>query len=114
MPHLTFPMSPLLEGTFSAPILEISFIKHCDGRQLLGRSSSNEPIRILYAGTSEAQKGNSVSETPIEHQGVHQSPLHPKLSERATSEIPTEHISETPVTRQVIDLYVKNLNIMCT
>ena len=45
-----------------------------------------------------------MSETPTEHLGVHQSPLHPKPSERVTSEIPTERISDTLKTPQPIDL----------
>ena len=104
MPHITLSMLPLLEGTFLAPNMDIPSIKCDDGRQLLGKSSSDEPSRIFYAGTSNSQQGKSVSETPIERLSVHQSPLHPKLSERATSEIPTERISETPQTPQPIDL----------
>ena len=56
-----------------------------------GKSSSYYPSRIFFVGTSEAHHGMSVREIPTECLSVHQSPLHPKLSERATSEIPTEH-----------------------
>ena len=63
LPHLTLLTSPLMEGTFPAPNLEVSPTQCEGGRQLLGKSSSNEPSRIFYAGTSLTSAGVSVSET---------------------------------------------------
>ena len=83
-------MSPLPEGTFSAPNMEIPPTKGDGGRQLLGKSSSNEPSRIFSVGTSEAQHIMSVKDAPIERLSVHQSPQHPKMSERVTRNIATE------------------------
>ena len=64
MPHLTLPTSPLLEGTLPAPGLEVSPTHSEGGKQVLGKSSSDEPSRIFPAGTSDAQAGMSVSDTP--------------------------------------------------
>ena len=74
MPHLTFPTSPLPEGTFPAPELEVPPTKSEGGRQVLGKSSSDEPSTIFLAGTSDGQAGMSVSDTPTEHMSVHKSP----------------------------------------
>ena len=82
--------------TFPTPSLEIPSTKRCDGRQFLGKSFSDEPSRIFFAGASEAQKEMSVSETPTKCISVHQSPLTPKLSERVMIETPAERSSETP------------------
>ena len=43
LPHLTLPTSPLPEGTFPAPEQEIPPTKSDGGRQVLGKSSSDEP-----------------------------------------------------------------------
>ena len=64
LPDITLPTSPLPEGTFPAPILEVSPTKSGGERQLLGKSSLDEPSRIFCAGTSSTQAGMSVSETP--------------------------------------------------
>ena len=41
MPHLTLPTSPLPEGTFPAPGLEVPPTQSEGGRQVLGKSSSD-------------------------------------------------------------------------
>ena len=64
MPHLTLPTSPLPEGTFPAPGLEVSPTQSEGERQVLGKSSSDGPSTIFPAGTSDAQAGMSVSDTP--------------------------------------------------
>ena len=66
LPNITLPTSPLPEETFLAPILEISPTKSGGERQLLGKSSSDEPSRIFCSGTSTTLAGMSVSETPTE------------------------------------------------
>ena len=103
MPDLTLSTSPLPEGTFPH-ILEIPPTQGEGGRQLLGKSSSDEPSRIFCAGTSRAQQGMSVRETLTERVSVHQSPQTLKMSERAKSDTLTERISETPTTPQPINL----------
>ena len=102
--YIILPIFPLSEETFPAPNLEVPPTKCDGGRQLLGKSSSDEPSRNFYVGTSEAQHGMSVRETPTKHFNVHQSPQHPKTSERATSDRPTECLSETPKIPQTINL----------
>ena len=64
LPNIILPTSPLPEGTFPAPELEIPPTKSDGGRQVLGKSSSDEPSTIFFAGTSSAQAGMSVSDTP--------------------------------------------------
>ena len=54
MPILTLPTSPLPEGTFPAPEKEIPPTKGEGGRQVLGKSSSDEPSTIFFAGTPAA------------------------------------------------------------
>ena len=78
LPHITLPTSPLLEGTFLASEKEIPNTQSDGGRQVLGKSSSDEPSMIFFAGTSIAAAGMSVSETPIERLSVHKSPQTPK------------------------------------
>ena len=97
-------MSPLPEGTFSALILEVPPTKGDGGRQLFGKSFSDEPSMIFSAGTLEAHKEKTVSETPTESLSVHKSPPKPKPSERVSSETPAERLSETPQTPQIINL----------
>ena len=92
-PYYTLPTFPLPQGTFPAPILKIPPTKGEGGRQLLGKSSSDEPSRIFCAGASGAQQGISVSETLTEPVSVHQSPQTLKMSERAKSDTLTERIS---------------------
>ena len=58
LPHLTLPTSPLPEGTFPAPELEVSPTKSEGERQVLGKSSSDEPSTIFPAGTSDALDWN--------------------------------------------------------
>ena len=82
LPNITLSVSPLPEETFLAPILEVPPTKCDGGRQLLGKSSSDEPSRIFSAGTLEAQHGVSVSKTLTECMSVHQSPQHLKPSEK--------------------------------
>ena len=79
LPNITLPTSPLPEGTFPAPELEIPPTKSDGGRQVLGKSSSDEPSTIFFAGTSDAQAGMSVSDTPTERLSVQKSPQTPKL-----------------------------------
>ena len=75
MPHITLPTSPLpRRNIFRAPILEVPPTKGEGGRQLLGKSFSDEPSRIFSAGTSGAQQGMGVSETLTKRVSVHQSP----------------------------------------
>ena len=83
LPHLILPTSPLPEGTFSAPELEVSPTKSGGERQVLGKSSSDEPSTILCAGTSSTPAGLSVSETPAEHVSVKQSPLDPNTERKS-------------------------------
>ena len=71
MPHLTLPTSPLPEGTFPAPGLEVSPTQSEGERQVLGKSSSDEPSTIFPTCTSDAQAGMSVSDTPTERMSVH-------------------------------------------
>ena len=104
MPHLTLPTSPLPEGTFPAPELEVPPTKSEGGRQVLGKSSSDEPSTIFLAGTSDAQAGMSVSDTPTERMSVHKSPQTLKPSERAQSDTPPELASETPLKAQTLNL----------
>ena len=71
---------------------------------MIGKSSSDEPSMIFYVGTSEALAGMSVSETPTERVGVHQSCQTSKSSEREKSDILTERTSEKPKTPEPINL----------
>ena len=64
LPNITLPMSPIPEGTFLTPKLEIPPTKSDGGRQVLGKSSSMSQVRFSFAGTSSAQAGMSVSYTP--------------------------------------------------
>ena len=84
--------------------MEISPTKHGGERQVLGKSSSDEPSTIFCAGTSVAQAGMNVSETPTEWMGVHNSPQTHKPSERAQSDTPTERASEKPQTHEPLNL----------
>ena len=104
MPILTLPTSPLPEGTFPAPEQEIPPTKGDGGRQVLGKSSSDEPSTIFFAGTSDAAKGMSVSETPTESLSVHPTPQTQTQSERAQSDTHPEHESETPLKSQTLNL----------
>ena len=104
MPHLTLPTSPLPEGTFPAPRLEVSPTKSEGERQVFGKSSSDEPSMIFPAGTCDAQAGISVSDTPTERMSVHKLPQTLKPSVRAQSDTPTELASETPQKALTIDL----------
>ena len=74
LPHLTLPTSPLPEGTFPAPEQEIPPTKSDGGRQVLGKSSSDEPSTIFLACTPDAAKGMSASETQTERLSVHPTP----------------------------------------
>ena len=114
MPHLTLPTSPLPEGTFLAPKLEVPPTKSEGGRQVLGKSSLDEPSTIFLAGTSDAQAGMSVSDTPTERLSVHKSPQTLKPSERAQSDTPPELASETPLKSQTLNLdnYVTKENFV--
>ena len=104
LPNITLPTSPLPEGTFPAPEQEIPPTKGDGGRQVLGKSSSDEPSTIFYAGTSVAATGMSVSETPTERMSVPKSPQTLNTSERAQSETPSERKSETPLNIQTLNL----------
>ena len=104
LPHLTLPTSPLPEETFPAPELEVSPTKSEGERKVLGKSSSDEPSTIFPTGTSDAQAGMSVSDTPTERMSVHKSPQTLKPSVRAQSDRPTELASETPQKAQTINL----------
>ena len=86
MPILTLPTSPLPEGTFPAPQQEIPPTQSDGGRQVLGKSSSDEPSTIFFAGTPDAATGMRVSETPTESLSVHPTPQTHTLSERAQSD----------------------------
>ena len=104
LPHITLPTSPLPDGTFPAPGTEVLPTK-CEGkRQVLGKSSSDGPSTIFYTGTSIAQDGMRVSETPTKHVSVRNSPQILKPSERARSETPTERTSEKPQTLEPLNL----------
>ena len=104
LPHLTLPTSPLPEGTFPAPEKEIPPTKSDGGRQVLGKSSSDEPGTIFLAGTPDAAKGMSASETQTERLSVHPTPQTQTQSERAPSDTPTELESETPLKSQTLNL----------
>ena len=104
LPNLTLPTSPLPEGTFPAPEQEVPPTKSDGGRQVLGKSSSDEPSTIFFAGTPVATAGMRVSETPTERLSVHQSPQTQTLSERAQSDTHPERTSETPHKAQTINL----------
>ena len=108
LPHITLPTSPLPEGTFPAPKQEIPSTKGEGGRQVLGKSSSDEPSTIFFAGTPAAAKGMSVSDTPTESLIVHPTPQTQTQSERAPSDTHPEQESETPLKIQTLnlDLYV--------
>ena len=108
MPILTLPTSPLPEGTFPAPEQEIPPTKSDGGRQVLGKSSSDEPSTIFFAGTPAATKGMSVSDTPTESLSVHPTPQTQTQSERAPSDTQTELKSETPLKSQTL-----NLDLLC-
>ena len=71
LPNLTLPTSPLPEGTFPAPEQEVPPTKSDGGRQVLCKSSSDEPSTIFFAGAPVATAGMSVSETPTERLSVH-------------------------------------------
>ena len=104
MPHLTLPTSPLPEGTFPAPEQEIPPTKSDGGRQVLGKSSSDEPSTIFFAGIPDATAGMRVSETPTESLSVHPTPQTQTLSERAQSDTHPERASETPHKAQPLNL----------
>ena len=104
LPNITLPTSPLPEGTFPAPEQEIPPTQSDGGRQVPGKSSSDEPGTIFYAGTSVAATGMSVSETPTERMSVPKSPQTLNPSERAQSETPSERKSETPLNIQTLNL----------
>ena len=104
LPNITLPTSPLPEGTFPAPEQEIPPTQSDGGRQVPGKSSSDEPGTIFYAGTSVAATGMSVSETPTERMSVPKSPQTLNTSERAQSETPSERKSETPLNIQTLNL----------
>ena len=106
LPHLTLPTSPLPEGTFPAPEQEIPPTQSDGGRQVLGKSSSDEPSTIFFAGTPAAHKGMSVSDTPTESLSVHPTPQTQTQSERAPSDTPTERKSETPLQSQTLNLHL--------
>ena len=104
LPHLTLPTSPLPEGTFPAPENKIPPTQSDGGRKVLGKSSSDEPSTIFFAGTPDAAKGMSVSETPIESMSVQPTPQTQTQSERAQSDTHPEHESETPLKSQTLNL----------
>ena len=89
MPHLTLPTSPFPKETFPAPEVEVSPTKSEGERQVVGKCSSDEPSTIFPAGTSNANAGMSVSDTPIKHMSVHKSPQTLKRSVRSQSDTPT-------------------------
>ena len=74
LPHTILPTLPLPEGTFPGSEKEIPPTQSDGGRQVLGKSSSDKPSTIFFAGTSVAAAGMSVSETPTERLSVHKSP----------------------------------------
>ena len=104
MPILTLPTSPLPEGTFPAPEKEIPPTQSDSGRQVLGKSSSDEPSTIFLARTPDATTGMRVSETPTESMSVHPTPQTQTQSERAQSDTHPEHQSETPLKSQTLNL----------
>ena len=104
LPHLTLPTSPLPEGTFPAPEQEVPPTKGDGGRQVLGKSSSDEPSTIFFAGTPDVATGMRVSETPTESLSVHPTPQTHTLSERAQSDTLPERKSETPLKIQTLNL----------
>ena len=84
--------------------MEVSPTKRGGERQVLGKSSSDEPSTIFCACTSFVQAGMSVSKTPTERMSVHKSPQTLKPSERAQSDTPTERASEKPQTPEPLNL----------
>ena len=104
MPHLTLPTSPLPEGTFRLQNWRFHPPRVKVKGKCLARVSSDEPSTIFPAGTSDAQAGMSVSDTPTERMSVHKSPQTLKPSVRAQSDTPTELASETPQIAQPINL----------
>ena len=104
LPHITLPTSPLPEGTFPAPGQEIPPTKGDGERQVLCKSSSDDPCMIYFAGTSDAAKGMSVSETPTESLSVHPTPQTQTQSEREQSDTHPERESETPQQSQTLHL----------
>ena len=104
LPHLTLPTSPLPKGTFPAPEQEVPPTKSDGGRQVLGKSSSDEPSMIFFAGTPDAATGMRVSETPTESLSVHPTPQTQTLSDRAQSDTLPERKSETPLKSQTLNL----------
>ena len=71
---------------------------------MLGKSSSDEPSTIFFAGTPDAVTGMRVSETPTESLSVHPTPQTQTQSERAQSDTHPEHESETPLKSQTLNL----------
>ena len=71
---------------------------------MLGKSSSDELSTIFFAGTSDAAKGMSVSETPTESLSVHPTPQTQTQSERAQSDTHPERESEIPLQSQTLNL----------
>ena len=104
LPHITLPTSPLPEGTFPDLQLEVSPTKRGGERQMIGKSSSDEPSTIFCVSTSNTQAGMSVSETPTERMSVHKSPQTLKPSERVQSDTPTERASEKPQITKPLNL----------
>ena len=105
LPQIILPSSPLPEGAYFRLLkIEVSPTKWGGERQVLGKSSSDEPSTILCASTTGAQAGMSVSETPIECVSVHQSPQTHKPSEREQSDTLTEQVSEKPKSPERINL----------
>ena len=104
LPHLTLPTSPLPEGIFPAPEQEVPPTKYDGGRQVLGKSSSDEPSTIFFTGTSDAAKGMSVSNKPTESLSVHPTPQTQTQSERAQSDTLPERESEIPLKSQTLHL----------
>lgn len=100
LPHITGSnvISPP-GGTFLAPNKEVSATIHVVERQLLGNSSSDEPCRILTAGTEDLLESKSVSETPTERMSDHNSPTPLRLSESTERNTPSESVSETPTSQ---------------
>ena len=84
--------------------MEVSPTKRGGERQVLGKTSSDETSTIFCAGTSVAQAGMSVSETPTERMSVHKSPQTLKPGERAQSDKPKESASEKPQTPEPLNL----------
>ena len=67
---------------------------------MLGKSSSDEPSTVFFAGTLVVDKGMRVSETPTESLSVHPTPQTQTQSERAPSDTHPEQESETPLKSQ--------------